>query len=53
MEKFLDRVNHDILMVRVARKVKDKEISKLIKRFLEAGVMVNGVFMISDEGTPQ
>ncbi len=39
LEKFLDRVNHDILMSRIARKVKDERVLKLVRRFLEAGMM--------------
>jgi RNA-directed DNA polymerase len=53
MEKFFDRVNHDKLMARVARVVKDKRVLKLIRQYLESGVMVNGVVMESEEGTPQ
>jgi RNA-directed DNA polymerase len=53
VEKFFDRVNHDILMARVARVVQDKRILRLIRRYLQAGVMVNGVVMETGEGTPQ
>jgi len=53
LEKFFDRVNHDMLMARVARKVKDKLVLRLIRRYLEAGVMVDGVVMGTEEGTPQ
>jgi group II intron reverse transcriptase/maturase len=53
LEKFFDRVNHDMLMARVAREVKDKRVLKLIRAYLESGVMVNGVVMESEEGTPQ
>ena len=53
LEKFFDRVNHDKLMARVARVVKDKQVLKLIRAFLESGVMVNGVVLDTEEGTPQ
>jgi RNA-directed DNA polymerase len=53
LEKFFDRVNHDKLMARVAREVKDKRVLKLIRAYLESGVMVNGVVMDTEEGTPQ
>jgi len=52
LEKFFDRVNHDILMGRVARKVKDKRVLKLIRAYLNAGVMINGVVHDTEEGTP-
>jgi RNA-directed DNA polymerase len=53
IEKFFDRINHDMLMARVARKIKDKRILKLIRLYLQSGVMVNGVKMSTQEGTPQ
>lgn len=53
LEKFFDRVNHDMLMARVARVVKDKRVLKLIRAYLNSGVMVNGVVMDTEEGTPQ
>jgi RNA-directed DNA polymerase len=51
--KFFDRVNHDVLMARVARHVEDKRLLRIIRRFLEAGVMRNGVSVRRYEGTPQ
>ena len=53
LEKFFDRVNHDILMSRVARKVRDERVLKLIRRYLEAGLMDGGVVSARTEGTPQ
>jgi len=53
LEKFFDRVNHDILMSRLARRVGDKRLLKIIRRFLEAGMMQNGVCVDRHEGTPQ
>lgn len=53
LEKFFDRVNHDILMSKLAKKIEDKRILMLIRRYLQAGIMVNGVCIASDEGTPQ
>ncbi len=53
LEKFFDRVNHDVLMARVVRKVKDERVLKLIRRYLEAGLMEGGVVSARTEGTPQ
>jgi RNA-directed DNA polymerase len=53
LEKFFDRVNHDILMSRVSRGVKDKRVLRLIRRYLQAGVMVDGLTSPRREGTPQ
>lgn len=53
VEKFFDRVNHDMLMGRLARRVTDKRLLKLIRGYLEAGVLWNGVVQERDEGTPQ
>jgi RNA-directed DNA polymerase len=53
LEKFFDKVNHDILMSRVARKVKDKRVLKVIRAYLTAGVMVEGVRIRTEVGTPQ
>jgi RNA-directed DNA polymerase len=53
LEKFFDRVNHDMLMGRIAKRVEDKRMLKLIRAFLNAGVMENGLVSPSEEGTPQ
>ena len=53
LEKFFDRVNHDILMSRIARKIEDKRVLGLIRRYLQAGVMEGGVVSPRMEGTPQ
>lgn len=51
--KFFDRVNHDILMNRIGQRIRDKRVLKLIGNYLRAGVMVEGVVISSEEGTPQ
>lgn len=53
LEKFFDRVNHDKLMGQIAKRVQDKRLLKLIRAFLNAGVMENGLVSPSVEGTPQ
>ena len=53
LEKFFDRVNHDILMDRLAKRIADKTVLRLIRSYLQAGIMANGVVMDRSEGTPQ
>ncbi len=53
LEKFFDRMNHDVLMGRIARRIGDKRLLKLLRRYLQAGVMLNGVVLERNEGTPQ
>jgi RNA-directed DNA polymerase len=53
LEKFFDRVNHDILMARIAERISDKRLLKLMRAFLNAGVMENGLVSPTTEGTPQ
>jgi RNA-directed DNA polymerase len=53
LEKFFDRVNHDLLMSRVAKKVSDKRVLGLIRRYLQAGVLEGGLVEVTEEGTPQ
>lgn len=53
LEKFFDRVNHDILMSRIARRIGDKRLLRIIRKFLQAGMMSNGVCVARYEGTPQ
>jgi len=53
LEKFFDTVNHDVLMARVARRVKDKRLLTLIRKYLTSGIMYEGVVQVQEEGTPQ
>jgi group II intron reverse transcriptase/maturase len=53
LEKFFDRVNHDILMGRLAKRIEDRRVLVLIRRYLEAGILAEGVVMDREEGTPQ
>jgi RNA-directed DNA polymerase len=53
LEKFFDRVNHDILMDRVAKRITDKRLLRLIRAYLNAGVMAEGLVSPTDEGVPQ
>jgi RNA-directed DNA polymerase len=53
LEKFFDHVNHDVLMARLAKRVEDQRLLRLIRRYLEAGIMAHGVVVERHEGTPQ
>ncbi|EGD50846.1 RNA-directed DNA polymerase (Reverse transcriptase) [Thermoanaerobacter ethanolicus JW 200] len=53
LEKFFDRVNHDIIMSKLEKRIGDKRVLKLIRRYLESGVMINGIKISTEEGTPQ
>ncbi len=53
LEKFFDRVNHDVLMGRLAKRIEDKRLLGVIRRYLEAGMMANGIAVHRHEGTPQ
>lgn len=53
LDAFFDRVHHDMLMARIARKIEDKRLLKLIRAYLEAGIMADGVVQTTSEGTPQ
>ena len=53
LEKFFDRVNHDRLMNTLAKTIKEKPLLKLIRKYLQAGVMINGVVSSTEQGTPQ
>ncbi len=53
LEQFFDRVNHDVLMGRLAKRIGDRNVLQLIRRYLEAGILANGVVTERHEGTPQ
>jgi RNA-directed DNA polymerase len=53
LERFFDRVNHDVLMDRMAKRIGDKRVLRLIRRYLNAGILKHGVTLERDEGTPQ
>jgi RNA-directed DNA polymerase len=53
LEKFFDRVNHDVLMSRIARRIEDKRVLRLIRRYLQAGMMADGIETARTQGTPQ
>jgi RNA-directed DNA polymerase len=53
LEKFFDKVNHDILMSKLEKKITDKRLLSLIRKYLKSGILINGVSVASDEGTPQ
>jgi len=53
LEKFFDRINHDILMERLAKRIADKKVLRLIRRYLQAGILISGASIERHEGTPQ
>lgn len=53
LERFFDRVNHDVLMERLSRRIADRRLLRVVRRYLEAGMMASGVVMERHEGTPQ
>lgn len=53
LEKFFDKVNHDRLMGTLAKRIEDKRLLKLIRKYLKSGIMINGLVTTSEEGTPQ
>ncbi|NME84418.1 group II intron reverse transcriptase/maturase, partial [Clostridium sp. SM-530-WT-3G] len=53
LEKFFDKVNHDILMSKLEKKIKDRRLLTLIRKYLKSGVLINGICITNEEGTPQ
>jgi group II intron reverse transcriptase/maturase len=53
LEKFFDRVHHDLLMNRLSKKIADQRVLKVIRRFLRSGIMSGGILSSREEGTPQ
>ena len=53
LEKFFDKVNYDILVRKLEKRIKDQRLIKLIRKYLESGVLINGIKVSSEEGTPQ
>ena len=53
LEIFFDSVNHDILMFKLSMSIKDKRVLRLIRKYLQAGIMINGIVVTSEEGAPQ
>jgi group II intron reverse transcriptase/maturase len=53
LEKFFDKVNHDILIDRLSRRIEDERVLDLIRKYLESGIMINGIIVSNEEGTPQ
>ena len=53
LEKFFDKVSHDILMCKLSKGIKDKRVLKLIRKYLQSGIMINGIVTSSEVGTPQ
>lgn len=53
LEKFFDKVNHDILMSKLEKKIQDRRLISLIRKYLKSGILINGISVTSEEGTPQ
>lgn len=53
LEKFFDKVNHDILIDKLSKRIEDKRVLELIRKYLKTGIMLNGIIVSNEEGTPQ